>query len=190
MKKISLLLFFVLISTTGFACSCDWGGNFIRTSKRAELVIKAKVIGRNYHFENGKSFSNMDDAVNELLNQKHETDDYTESIDVEVLEVIKGRETRKIIRIFASDGADCRSSVRGFKTNHIYVFAPTSSKYAFYKSTNEKDSDYLLWECSETSVEYKRASDMIHGLIKGKSLRRKPIDFEYNKFVKRISGKN
>ena len=188
MKKALLITFLVLISTTGFACSCDWGGNFIRTAKNAELVIKAKVIGRNFHLvKNGKVFSSIEEVVQETLKSEYDNEtDFYESIDLEIISVIKGNENRKIIKIFASDGSDCRSGVRGFKIGKTYLLTPTLSKYSLWYLPNEKEADYFLWGCSETSIEYKSESNMVYGLIKGKSNSKKPIEYDFNKLIKKI----
>jgi len=189
MKKTKLTIIFILFSTVSFACSCDWGGNFIRTAKNADLIILAKVTLHNFHLvKNGKTFSSMEDAVVETFKSEYDNDtNFYESIDLEIIEIIKGSEKRKTIRVFASDGADCRSGVRGFETGQIYLFTPTLSKYSLSDMPNEKETDYFLWGCSETSIEYKADDNKVYGLIKGKSNARKPIEYDYNKLLKKIT---
>ncbi|NJY64318.1 hypothetical protein HC174_16390 [Salinimicrobium sp. CDJ15-81-2] len=189
MKTTKLTIIFILFSTVSFACSCDWGGNFISTAKNADLVVLAKVVQHNFHLEkNGKTFSSLEEAVEETFKSEYDNEtDFYESIDLEILEVIKGRETRKIIRIFASDGADCRSGVRNFETGKTYLFTPTLSKYSLTDMPNEKETDFFLWSCSETSIEYRADNNKVYGLIKGKSNAKKPIQYDYAKLLRKIT---
>lgn len=189
MKKTKLTFIFILFSTASFACSCDWGGNFIRTAKNADLVILAKVIGHNFHLEkNGKIFSSIEETVEETFKSEYDNETgFYESIDLEIIELIKGSETRKIIRIFASDGADCRSGVRDFETGKTYLFTPTFSKYSLSDMPNEKETDYFLWDCSETSIEYIAEKNKVYGLIKGKLNTKKLIQYDYAKLLRKIT---
>src|SRR5690554_2652409 len=130
MKKPILAIIFILISTLTFACSCYWGGNFIKTAKNAELVVLAKVVERNFHLENGKTFTTLEEAVNASFEEEYDhPPEFYESIDLEIISVVKGKEKRKIIRIFASNGADCRTGVRDFEINKVYLMTPTLSQY-------------------------------------------------------------
>ena len=189
MKKNLLIIFSLFISTSIFACSCDWGGNFIKTAKKADLVLTVKVIEENFHLDNGKTFHSLEETINETFKTDYNgTAKYWQSVDLEVLSVIKGISNKKKIRLFGSfGGAVCRSGIRHLKKGKSYVIVPTLSKYSFDSFTNENEDDYFMWGCSETSIEYKSKSDKVYGLIKGKSNRKKKIEYEYERLIKRIT---
>ena len=188
MKRSIITIILILISTPTFACSCDWGGNFISTAKNAELVILAKVVERNFHLENGKTFSTIEEVFEETFKSEYDSStDFFESIDLEIISVIKGTETRKTVRIFATDGSDCRTDVRSYEIDKTYLLIPTLSKYSLSNIPNEKDTDFFLWGCSETSIEYISESKKVYGLINGKSNSREPIEYEYKKLIKKIT---
>ena len=188
MKKIILLLF-ILNSANGFACSCDWGGNFIRTGKKAELVLLVKVLEKNFHLNNGKTFHSLEERINETLRTDYKgTAEYWKSVDLEVVFVVKGLFEKKKIRLFGSfGGALCRTGIRHLKKGKSYVIIPMLSKYAFDRFLNEKKDDYFMWGCSETSIEYKPESNSVYGLIKGKSNQKKEVKYKYERLIKKIT---
>ena len=157
------------------------------TGKNGDFVVLAKVGGHSFHLEKSvKTCRTSEEAVEETLKSEYDNEtDFYESIDLEIIEVIKGYETRKIIRIFASNGADCRSAVREFENGKTYVLTPTLSKYSLSDMPNEKETDFFLWSCSETSIEYR--DNKVYGLVKGKSNSKKPIEYDYNKLLRKIT---
>ena len=188
MKKTSVILIILLISIKVNACSCEWSGNFLRIANNSELVIKGKIIEHIYHTENGKRFTNYDEYFTETLN--NEFDPYYgtgESIKVEILEIIRGKEERKIIEIFDTDGADCRASISDFKTGKIYVFATYKPERTGTKLPNETINDYAIGSCYESSLEYFPETNQVFGMIKGKSYKRKNRKYSYEKLKRKIT---
>ncbi len=179
----------MLNSLNGLACTCEWGGNFIRTGKNAELVILVKVIEENFHLDNGKTFPSLKESINETLKLDYKgSAEIWKSVDLEILSVIKGVLKKKKIRLFGSfGGAVCRSGIEHFEKGNSYLIAPTLSKYSFDRFSNEKEDDFFMWGCSETSIEYKPESNTVYGLIKGKAINREEIEYEYDKLIKKIT---
>jgi hypothetical protein len=80
--------------TVAFACSCLWGGPFTKVALRTDLVVLAEV--RSY---------------------------YRHSMDVAVVEILKGAEERATIRIWGDTGALCRPYVTTFPPGTRWIFA-------------------------------------------------------------------
>ncbi len=187
MKKITIILIF-LLSIKLSACDCEWSGNFLKIAKNSELVIKGKIIEHTYHTGNGKRFTDYDEYINETLNNEFDPHYGTgESIKVEILEIIRGKEERKIIEIFDTDGADCRASIRDFQTGKIYIFATYKPERTGAKLPNETKNDYAIGGCYESTLEYSPEKNKVYGVIKGKSYKRKSIKYSYEKLKKKIT---
>ena len=188
MKKLFLTISTLLFTSIIFACSCEWNGNFLRVAKYSGLIVKAKVIEHFYHTENGKRFTNQEEFINEQIdNEFHPHYGTGESIKIELLEIIKGTEKRKVIEIFGTDGADCRASVRGFEKGKIYIMSIYQPRRKQYKLPNETETDFAIDACSENWLEYIPKTNQVYGMIKGKSYRRKYRKYDYNKLIKKIT---
>ena len=183
MKKQIFTIILVLVSTLTFACSCKWGGNFIKSAKHSELIVKAKVIKTFWHFENGKTSNNETDFEKYVMNTNQE---FYQSIQVEIIELIKGKEKRKVFEIYGSNGVDCRDSVHQFKIGKIYIFGIFKSQKTEYSQPNEDEKDYAIWGCSEKWLEFLPKTNQVKGFIKGKNRRKKRI-YSYEKLLKKIT---
>ncbi len=178
-------MLFITIKIT--ACSCEWSGNFLRIANNSELVIKGKIIEHIYHTENGKRFTDYNEYSTETLNNEFDTFYGTgESIKVEILEILRGKEERKVIEIFDTDGADCRASIQEFKTGKTYVFATYKPHRTGTKLPNESDNDYAIGSCYESTLKYLSKTNQVFGMIKGKSHRRKNRKYCYKKLKEKI----
>ncbi|SEB49911.1 hypothetical protein SAMN04489761_1061 [Tenacibaculum sp. MAR_2009_124] len=187
MKKNLVVLILLSISLKSNACSCEWVGNFSRIAKHSGLVIKGKVVQHIYHTENGKRFINHDEFIHETLNNEFDPNYGTgESIKVEILEIIRGEEHRKIIEIFDTDGADCRASIHNFQTGKVYIFATHKSMGTRRKLPNETKDDYQIGACYESTLQYFPEENQVYGMIKGKSYRRKNIKYNYEKLKRKL----
>lgn len=83
-----------------FSCDCEWGGDFFTIIKETDLVAKVKVI---------RKFK-----VHEEFNDKME---------VEIVEIYKGKENRKIIGVWGDNGYECRPYIDYFVTDQVYYLA-------------------------------------------------------------------
>ncbi len=188
MKKQLLLAILLLFSFQAFACSCDWGGNFLRVAKNSKTIVKAKVIERVYHTENGKRFTDYQEFLLETKNNKFDPFyGIGESIKIEILELIRGTEKRKVVEIFSSDGADCRVGTNLFEKGKIYVMSIYQPRRSEPKLPNETNSDYAIFACSENWVEFLPETNEIYGQIKGRYYRKKARRYSYDKMIKKIT---
>ena len=183
MKKQILTIILLLISSLTFSCSCKWGGNFIKSSKYSEVIIKAKVVELLWHFEDGKTLSSEENFGDYLIKTNKE---YHRSIKVEVIELIKGKEKRKTFEIYGSDGVDCRESIYIFEIDKIYIFGIYKTKKTEYSQPNEDENDYAIDGCSEKWLEYLPETNEVKGYIKGRN-RRKKRKYSYEKLIKKIT---
>jgi hypothetical protein len=190
MKNLFLTLFSLLFSSIIFACDCEYGGNFLKASASSETIVKARIIEHIYHTKNGKRFTDYEEYFAETM--ENEFDDFYdtgESIKIEVLELIRGTETRKTIEIFNTDGADCRAEISGFEKDKIYIISIYQPKRKYSKLPNETDSDYAIGACSENWLEYLIDKNEVKGYITGKKRRIKKT-YSYEKLVKKITLHN
>jgi hypothetical protein len=185
MKKTTIIIFF-LITNLAFACSCDYDGNFIYSSLFSPVIIKGKVVKRFYNFTDEKKINSTNKKEFKdyliLTNQQ-----FIESIQVEIIELIKGVENRKIIEIYGGDGVDCRAGVYEFTIGNIFIFLLNYTTYSYSDMPNENNNDFILRDCSETYIEFIPETNKVRGLIKGKSFRKRIRDYSYNKLIEKIS---
>jgi hypothetical protein len=85
------------IPSLAMACTCHWGGPFAKVALSQELVVYGEVL-----------------------------DYYKHSMEVKVLEVLKGKEVRGTIRIWGDTGALCRPYVDSFPIGTRWLFAVSS----------------------------------------------------------------
>ena len=181
MKKTILTIISLLISAITLACSCDWGGNFIKVSKYAELIVKGKIITHEFHSENGKSFQSLKDFLEETENEN-----YTESIIIEVIETIRGEEKWNRIEIYGSDGADCLIGLQHFKIGKTYIFSLVTSVHTDYSALPKVNRLYSIEGCSENWLEYLTETNEVKGLIKGRNTKKLRI-YKYDKLKRKIT---
>jgi len=115
MKTILTVLSIGLLSISSFACDCVWGGDFFTMSNQTDLVAKVRVMKK------------IKDA-----------NDFNIKMEVEVIELFKGNETRKIITIWGDDGKECRPYIDYFKIGEVY-----------YLSLFKYDNEYEQMNCGE-----------------------------------------
>ena len=185
MKEKLLILFTLLIANQTLASSCKWSGNFIKSSKKSETIIKAKIVGMLYHFENGKTIdSNNQSKLSDYLLDKNQG--FYQSIKIEVIELIKGKEQRKHFEIYGSNGNDFRESINIFKLGKTYIFSIFKSRKTEYSQPNEDENDYAIMGCSENWLECLPRTNEVRGYIKGKN-RRKKRTYSYSKLLTKIT---
>ena len=88
------LLANLTLADSALACSCMWAGPFSKVALSKELVILGEVM-----------------------------DYYKNSMEGKVIEVLKGTEERKTIRIWGDNGALCRPYVSAFPIGIRWLFA-------------------------------------------------------------------
>lgn len=109
------LLVTLLAPGVALACSCMWNGPFTKVALGTDLVVLAEV--RSYH--------------------RH-------SMDVAVVEVLKGGEDRREIRVWGDSGALCRPYVTAF---------PRGTRWIFALKREPGTRDYIISVCGEYWLE-------------------------------------
>ena len=120
------------------ACSCLWGGPFSKVALHKEVIVLGEVVSY-----------------------------YKNSMDVQVIEVIKGKEKRGTIRIWGDNGALCRPYVSLFPIGTTWLLAlsalPTKtvgeqlklgSEEGFISSPDNKEYDISV--CGEFWLKVRR----------------------------------
>jgi hypothetical protein len=113
------------------ACSCVWGGPFSKVALHKAVIILGEVLS--YH---------------------------KNSMDVQIIEVIRGTEDRKTIRIWGDNGALCRPYVTHFPIGTTWLLAisalPTKTVSEQLKSGSEEgfisspaNKEYAISVCGE-----------------------------------------
>jgi hypothetical protein len=120
-------LCFFLITSKTYACDCEYQGSFIKMTQYTSLVAYVKVT---------KYLT-----FNEIYNTKTPM-----SMEVEIIEVYKGKESRKTITVWGDIGNLCRPYLSQFKEGQYYVIAFYSGRYGG-SHPNEKETDYSIANC-------------------------------------------
>ncbi|MGH7419244.1 MAG: hypothetical protein ACREKB_15825 [Candidatus Rokuibacteriota bacterium] len=105
--RLLALLVTLLAPGVALACSCMWSGPFTKVALGTDLVVLAEV--RSY---------------------------YRHGMDVAIIEVLRGGDDRREIRVWGDSGALCRPYVSAFPRGTRWIFAlkrlgePTARDYA------------------------------------------------------------
>jgi hypothetical protein len=91
-----------LVSTEAFACDCNYQGPFLKMAEQTNFVALVKV-------EKYLTF--------------REVDKMPLSMEVEIIEIYKGKENRKRIKLWGDNGIQCRPYLSTFKEGQYYVVA-------------------------------------------------------------------
>lgn len=136
------------------ACSCMWAGPFLKVAPGAEVIVRARVV--DYHGRNRK----VDLAM-----------------DIEVQEVIKGREVGKRVRVWGDNGAYCRPYVSGFPRGTEWLFAITRLK-STASDPGSAPGDYFINGCGAywVRVEGESATGHIRAGNPGEPTQAMPLD--------------
>lgn len=135
MKQIALLLTLISFSIgqKTFACDCDVKDGFVEAASKTDFVALVKVT---------KYL-----ALKNIYGEQKPI-----SMEVEVVEVYKGRERRKKFTVWGGDVEKCRPMLSKFKEGGLYVIAfnqaldGSNDKNAH---PGEKTSDYAISICGE-----------------------------------------
>lgn len=93
---LSSVFVFSAISTNALACTCAWGGPFMKVARNTEVIVQAKVVTY---------------------------DRKKQSMIVKITEVYSGNIKRKNIRVWGDNGMLCRPYVTTFPIGSEWVFA-------------------------------------------------------------------
>jgi hypothetical protein len=126
MKKQLLLLCVatLLAAINAIACSCSYQGPFVQMAPKCPLVAMVKVT----RFLTFKDISGTPTPM---------------SMEVEITEIIKGKNDRKKIIVWGDPGNLCRPYLSVFKEDGYYAIAFISAG----KVGEEKQTDYAISDC-------------------------------------------
>uniref|UniRef100_UPI00404AC1A1 hypothetical protein n=1 Tax=Flavobacterium sp. TaxID=239 RepID=UPI00404AC1A1 len=123
-----------------------------------------------------------------------ETEIFGHSILVEVVEIIRGQESRKTFEIYGASewkySLDyCKKRIDGIEINKMYVFSLYQSVESKHNQPNENQDDYSLYACQESYIEFMDKTQSVKGVLKGKNLDKKRI-IPYEKLKNKITFYN
>ncbi|MBA9076144.1 hypothetical protein [Rufibacter quisquiliarum] len=156
MKKYLLLVTCVILWTPAFSCSCGTAANFIRATKKADIIALVKV-------QEYQDFFILSAASPESKKQSLSTR-------VEVIQLLKGKEERKEVKISGDNGILCRPYIDVLKKDQYYVVG-------LYKGNSEQGEDYYISICGEYWINYNPTDKTVKGLIKEQSKKPKAMLF-------------
>jgi hypothetical protein len=117
LRIVTLLLVALLTPGVAFACTCSWAGPFTKVAPGADLVVLAEVRSYDRH-----------------------------TLEVAVIDALRGAERRAVIRVWGGDGATCRPSITTFPRGTRWVLA--------LKRLGEPHArDYAISYCGEFWLE-------------------------------------
>ena len=130
--RLLFTLFLFVSAHSAIACSCGSAGEFLTVAPRSGFVALVKVTKYT-------SFKSIYDKQIPM------------SMEVEVIDVYKGVETRKTITVWGDNGWLCRPYLSQFDTGRYYVIAfhQASDGSKGYVHTNEKPTDYAISICGD-----------------------------------------
>lgn len=130
--KLVVTIFLLTIGRTISACDCNMQGKFLQVAPNTKLVALVKVTKY-------LSFKEIYDVQTPM------------SMEVEIIDIYKGEESRKTVIVWGDIGNLCRPYLSRFKEDQYYVIA-------FYEGldgskvdvhANEKTTDYAISNCGE-----------------------------------------
>jgi hypothetical protein len=134
MKKLSILLTIICltIGQYSFACDCDSQEEFKKTAPQSEFVALVKVT----KYLTYKNIYGVQAPI---------------SMELEIVEIYKGKEKRKKITVWGGDVNMCRPMLNKFKENQYYVIAldKVVENSNEISHQGEKSSDYFIAKCGE-----------------------------------------
>jgi hypothetical protein len=150
MKKILLTLTFIILMFSNhlFACDCDSKGSFFEVSKNSDFIALVKI--------------------NKYLSFEYIYEEKTPmSMEVEIIQIFKGNETRKSIIVWGDNGILCRPYLSFFKIGEYYVIAfdkgLDGTKGHVHKS--EKNNDYAISNCGTYWLNVNFKSKIANGYV-------------------------
>jgi len=150
MKKLSTIiaLLILTISQKTIACDCNYAGNFLTVAPNANLVALVKVI----------KYLNFEDIYEKATPM---------SMEVEVIEIYKGFEERKIVTIWGDNGVLCRPYLSQFEIDKYYVIAfdKGSDGTKGFSHKDEKITDYSISNCGDYWLDVDIKSQSAIGVI-------------------------
>ena len=153
--KIILSIFLLTIGHSIFACDCESQGDFFKVASKTKLVALVKITRY-------LTFDVIDDVKTPI------------SMEVEIIEIYKGKESRKKVIVWGDNGFLCRPYLSRFDEGKHYIIAFNETSSKPKKSEEiEKPMEYSISICGE----YWLNIDLKKQIATG-SLTKKKINFK------------
>jgi hypothetical protein len=125
MKRLTTILTIIFLTSTSlaFACKCESQGHFLKVAPKSKLVALVKV--------------NRYLTFNKIYDEQ-----IPMSMEVEIIKVYQGYETRKTITVWGDNGNQCRPYLNIFNTDKYYIIA-------FEHDSKENASDFAISICGD-----------------------------------------
>ena len=134
MKRLTTILTLIFLTSTSliFACDCESQGHFLTVAPKSKLVALVKV---NRYL----TFKNIYDKPTPM------------SMEVEIIKVFHGQETRKIVTVWGDNGVLCRPYLNAFNIDYYYIiaFEQGSDITEINANKEEKKTDYAISNCGD-----------------------------------------
>lgn len=151
--KIILTIFLLTIGHTILACDCDSQGEFLKVAPKTKLVALVKVT----------KYLTFKDIYEEKTPM---------SMEVEIIEIYKGTETRKTVVVWGDIGNLCRPYLSRFDEGKYYIvaFDGGSDGSKGYVHKKEKTTDYSISVCGEYWLNVDINKKIAAGSMTGKKI--------------------
>lgn len=150
MRQLTILLTLIFLTSTShiFACDCDSQGDFLTVAPKSKLVALVKVI----HYS---TFNNINDKPTPV------------SMEVEIIKIFHGQETRKTVTVWGDNGALCRPYIYTFSINNYYIiaFEKGSDITGLNAYTEEKKTDYAISNCGDFWLTAENEKQVATGVV-------------------------
>lgn len=151
MNKLPLFLFCMLklvLLDPALGCSCDWEGPFLEMAKESDLVAKIKVL------EYQEMMEIYEDSIPNVMI-------------VEIVEIFKGKEERKQVKVWGDNGFLCRPYLSIFQVGSEWILNLNKGEKSL---EGEAEEDYSLLICGENWLALEEG--MLKGVIFPKNVSR------------------
>jgi len=148
--RIILLTFFILtISQKTLACDCNSEGEFLKVAPTSDFVSLIKVTKY-------LTFKDIEGTQTPM------------SMEVEIIDIYKGKETKKTVVVWGDNGIQCRPYLSRFKPGEYYVIA-------FFK---ESQVDYFISICGDYWLHADIKKQIANGVVTEKQNQIKLADLK------------
>jgi len=150
MKRFTSLCAFYLFTFVipTLACDCDYQGDFLKVVPNAKLVALVKVT----RFLTYKDIYNIRTPI---------------SMDVEIIDIYKGKESIKTVIVWGDNGTLCRPYLSQFTIGKHYVIAFSEGMDGTLTNANkqERQTDYSISNCGDFTLSVDMEKQTAFGTI-------------------------
>lgn len=165
MRKLILTIVAFSIWATGQACSCAYKGNFLKVSQYADIVAIVKVKDHQDYFT-------LRGAAPTKINKPL-------SATFEVIQILKGEEDRREVKVFGDDGVLCRPYIDNFKIEQYYIVGLFKcGNTARQNGINETEKDYYVNACGEYWLNLDNDQKTVTGLIEERKEKTRTVSLD------------